>query len=171
MARLPVLLTMLACAAPALAHEGLQCSLQAPARAEAGAALPLRFTLTNAGAAAVWVLTWNTPFERQGWLAPYVELTRDGVPVRYQGPAMKRGEPSAEHYLRLEPGASRTAEVDLALPFDLSRPGRYRVQPRLQLHDVAGAAARVPRPRSAHTGRRLPCNAVEFDLVAAAGRG
>jgi hypothetical protein len=161
---LAALLTLLAFAAPAAAGGGLRCRLEAPASVKAGAPVMLRFTLSNTGAAPVWVLDWNTPFEGQGWFAPYVELTRDGVAVPYRGPTLKRGEPSRDHYFRLAAGASRSASVDLALPFDLSQPGRYRVQPRLQLHDVVpGAQAQVPRPRSAHQGQALACNAVEIE--------
>jgi hypothetical protein len=95
-----------------------------------------------------------------------VELTRDGVAVPYRGPTLKRGEPSRDHYFRLAAGASRSASVDLALPFDLSQPGRYRVQPRLQLHDVVvGGQAPVPRPRGAHEGQALACHPVEIEVT------
>ncbi len=167
-------MTLLAGAAPAFADGagGLRCTLAAPARAAVGAPVELRFTLHNAGATPVWVLSWGTPFEPQGWFAPYVEVRRDGVALPYQGPKMKRGEPTAAQYFELAPGASRTATVDLALPFDLSRPGRYTVQPRLRLHDVAvGPAARVPRPREAHVGQPLRCNPVTIEMEAAPGRG
>jgi hypothetical protein len=162
---LAALLTLLAFAAPAAAGGGLRCTLEAPARVKAGAPVVLRFTLSNTGAVPVWVLDWNTPFEGQGWFAPYVELMRDGAPVPYRGPTLKRGEPSRDHYFLLAAGAARSASVDLALPFDLSQPGRYRVRPRLQLHDVVqGAAAGVPRPRGLLEGRALACNPVNIEV-------
>ncbi|MED5618493.1 hypothetical protein [Ideonella sp. BN130291] len=156
------------CAMTATAHE-LRCSLQAPARATAGAPVMLRFTLSNTGRTPVQVLQWNTPFE-DGWFSPYVELTRDGVPVPYNGPMVKRAEPSADQYFRLAAGASRSVEVDLALPFDLSVPGRYHVAPRLHLIDVAGAGT-VPRPRSRHSGAPLDCNPVDIEVGPPRGRG
>ena len=111
------------------------------------------------------VLRWNTPFEA-GWYAPFVSVTRDGQALPWQGPVLKRGDPAAEDYFRLEPGASRTAELDLALPVDLSRPRRYRVMPRIRLVDVFDADAAVPpRPRAAHAGADLTCPAVEFTLA------
>lgn len=144
----------------------LRCAVEAASQAAAGQPVWLRFTLANVGPAALQVLRWNTPWEGQ-WFAPFVTVEVDGRALRYAGPAIKRAEPRAEDYLRLEPGASTTAEIDLALPFQLGQPGRYRVTPRLRLMDVfeAGAAA-APRPRERHAGMDLPCAAVEFTLVA-----
>ena len=152
--------------APAAASpaSGLRCALEAPAHAAAGGPVMLRFTVTNTGPEPLQLLRWNTPFEA-GWFAPFVAVTRDGQALRWQGPVLKRGDPAAEDYFRLEPGAARTAELDLALPVDLSRPGRYRVVPRIHLVDVFEArAAMPPRPRAAHAGADLPCPAVTFSL-------
>jgi len=147
------------------AAPALRCALEAPAQAVAGGPVMLRFTVTNTGPGALQLLRWNTPFEG-GWFAPLVAVTRDGQPLSWQGPVLKRGDPAADDYFRLEPGAARTAELDLALPVDLSRPGRYRVSPRLRLIDVFEAsAAAPPRPRAAHAGTDLPCTAVEFTLT------
>lgn len=145
----------------------LRCTLEAPARAVAGQPVMLRFKLTNpAGAAAVQVLRWNTPLEG-GWFAPFVSVTRDGQALPYRGPSFKRGDPLAEDYLPLDAGATATAEVDMARAFDLSRPGRYRITPRIRLIDVfLAAAAKVPRDRSQHSGADLACKAVEVMVAA-----
>jgi len=154
----------------ATAHD-LRCTLKAPAHATAGAPVMLRFTLSNTGGVPVQVLQWNTPFE-DGWFSPYVELTRDGVPVPYNGPALKRGEPTADQYFRLAAGASRSVEVDLALPFDVTKPGRYRVLPRLQLFDVVPAGSGpVPRPRDRLRAVPLDCNPVDIEVGSPRGRG
>jgi hypothetical protein len=155
----------LMCALPAGAHEGLRCTLQAPARAAPGQPVLLRFTFRNEGRAPLHLLTWNTPFE--GWFGAYVSVSRDGVPLPYGGPMAKRGDPARDDYLRIAPGRSRSAEVDLALPFDLSRPGRYRIEPRLHLHDlVPGSRPRLPRPRGQWMPADLGCNAVDVDIGA-----
>ena len=140
------------------AAEPLRCVMQAPARVPAGAPVPLRFAVTNRSAQALRLLEWNTPFE--GWFGAYVEVTREGVPLPYRGPRLKRGDPSAGDYLRIGAGQTRRATVDLSLPFDLSLPGLFRVQPRITLHDVAGAAVKA-RSRAEHRAQPLPCNAVE----------
>jgi hypothetical protein len=144
----------------------LDCVLSAPARATPGRPLPLRFALRNRSDHALHVLEWNTPFE--GWFGAYVEVSRDGVALPYRGPMLKRGEPTADEYLRFRVGQRRRASVDLAQVFDLSSPGHYRVEPRIRLFDVVdGAGAVTPRPRDAQRSLPLRCNAVEFDLVAA----
>ena len=145
----------------------LRCVLHAPARVVVGAQVPLRFAVTNQGRQALSLLEWNTPFE--GWFGSYVEVTREGVVLPYRGPMLKRGESSADEYLRFSAGQSRRASVDLSLPFDLSQPGLYRVQPRITLHDVAGAQA-PPRTRAQHAAQALVCNGVELRIVPATGR-
>ena len=156
-------------AALAAAAPGLQCTLQAPARVVVGQPVRLTFTLTNRGASPLRVLEWNTPFE--GWFAPYVQVARDGNAVPYRGPVMKRGDPSADEYFSLAAGGARRADVDLALPFDLSVPGRYLVTPQLTLFDqFAGGAKAAARPRDAHVPLALPCNPIEVEIVAGAAQ-
>lgn len=152
-------------AIPATAAPALRCSVEAPARVAAGQAVVLKFTLRNPGPSPLQVLKWNTPFEGS-WLAPFVELTRDGRPVPYQGPMVRRAEPKADSYLRLEGRGSATAEIELAPAFDVSVPGRYRVQPRLHIDDLHVAhAGPVERPRGEHQGADVACPAVRFEVL------
>ncbi len=161
------LLTSIAMAAssPAFAAPALRCTLVAPAQVLVGEPVRLQFKLSNPGPAPLLVLRWNTPFEG-AWLAPFVELTRDGRPVPYQGPMVKRAEPGPDSYLRIEARSVASAEIELAPAFDVSLPGRYRVQPRLHLADVRVAhAGPVERPRAEHVGSDLACPAVSFSVV------
>lgn len=152
-------------AIPAAAAPALRCSVEAPARVAAGQAVVLKFTLRNPGPAPLQVLKWDTPFEGS-WLAPFVELTREGRPAPYQGPMVRRAEPKADSYLRLEARGSASAEIDLAPAFDVSVPGRYRVQPRLHIADLHVAhAGPVERPRAEHQGVDVACPAVQFQVL------
>jgi hypothetical protein len=144
----------------------LACTVHAPAQVVAGQPVPLRFTLANPGRKAVQVLAWGTPFE--GWLAPFVTVWRDGVELAYQGAAVKRGDPERNEYLLIAAGRKRMVTVDLAQAFDLRSPGRYRVQPQMQLHDVAFTARRTARTRAQFTAQALACNVVEFEVRASA---
>lgn len=161
------LLSLIAVAASstALSAPALRCALVAPARVVAGEPVLLRFTLSNLGPAPLQVLRWNTPFEG-AWLAPFVTLTRGGRPVPYQGPMVKRAEPGPDSYLHIDAGSAASAEIDLSPAFDVSRPGRYRVQPQLRLADIHAAPAGSPaRPRAEHSGADLACPAVAFSVV------
>jgi hypothetical protein len=78
----------------------------------------------------------------------------------------RRAEPNAESYLRLEARGSASAEIELAPAFDVSVPGRYRVQPKLHIADLHVAhAGPVERPRGEHQGVDVACPAVQFDVL------
>ncbi len=142
----------------------LRCRLTAPATGRPGEPLMLHFAFTNRGPRALRLLTWNTPLE-PGWFAPFVSVTRDGEPLEYRGAMMKRGVPAPDDYLEIGAHKTRQAEIDLALAFDLGRPGRYHVEPRLVLHDLAPVDPRHARAADARAPQPLACNAVDFMLT------
>ena len=160
-----VLMACALSAPPAGAAPGasLRCALAAPVAGAVGASIALRFAFTNTGPHAQRLLGWNTPFE-PGWFGPYVSVTRDGQPLAYRGASVKRGDPAADDYVALPAHRTRRARAELGAEFDLTQPGRYRVEPQLVLHDVAPAGVRVPRARDALQALTLPCNAIEFVL-------
>jgi peptidyl-Lys metalloendopeptidase len=150
------------------AASSLRCELRvvgqyspAPGRPEAGSGPWLEMTLRNPGAKAIRFLNWGTPFEG-GWFQPFVQVSLDGATITYGGAMVKRGDPEASDYVLLKSGASRRARLDLAEVFDLSRSGRYRVEPRITLHDVIEGDSPRLRPLSMHQMRSLDCLAVEF---------
>jgi hypothetical protein len=162
----PGLLLMAGLAAPARGADTLGCRLAVPDHPVLGQPVPLTLTLANHGPAALAFLRWKTPFE-QRWTGPFVSVLRDGVPLAYQGPMVKRGDPDAAQYVRLAPGESRSASLDLALPFDLTQAGRYEVRPDVVLADVlAEGQGTVPRTRDALQAVALRCNPVTFELRA-----
>ena len=152
----------LTAAAVTVSAAPLACSLTGPARVPVGQPVTLQFTLSNTGTQALHVLVWGTPFE-SGWFTPYVAVRFGSQPLAYGGPSVKRGDPQLTDYVHLAPGQSRQADVQVSLVFDLRKPGRYHVQPQIQLHDVVVAGqGTVPRPRSEHLGQALACPALKF---------
>jgi peptidyl-Lys metalloendopeptidase len=150
--------------APATAKAPLVCTLQLPDKPRPGQPLLLKFSLRNDGPHALSVLVWATPLEPRAWMGAYVSVTRNGVPLTYGGASVKRGDPDAGAYLRLAPGETRQGEVDMALAFDLSQPGRYDVAPHIVLHDVVNDGEQVPRSRAQHIRMPLRCNPLSFKL-------
>lgn len=134
----------------------LRCTLQAPATVPAGGPAPLTFTLVNEGAVPLRVLRWGTPWEGR-WTAAFVSASRDGRPMAYAGPAVKRADPGPDAYLAIAPGASVAGTADLAQPFDLSIPGTVSVTVHLRLHDVIAGDAPASRPRARHRSQDLDC--------------
>jgi peptidyl-Lys metalloendopeptidase len=137
----------------------LRCELVTRGRYAPGDAVRLRFALVNDGATALHVLRWYTPLE--GLLGDVLAVRRDGGPrLVYLGPKMKRGDPSAAEYLRLEPGERTASELELAAAYDVAAPGAYVVRFDGALADVVGGEeAAVPRPRGRH--RPVTINACE----------
>jgi hypothetical protein len=164
-ALMPLLMPLLMAAPAHAAKLPLQCRLHGPAHVSAGGPVWLEMTWTNVGPQALDVLVWGTPFEAK-WFAPYVEVRRGHTVLAYGGAMVKRSEPRAADYLRLEPGQQQVARFDLANAFDLSVPGRYKVLPQLHLQDVIVAGSGVPpRSRDLLVGQALACNALSLQIA------
>ena len=117
---------------PASSDSLLVAAIEAPESLPTGAAVNVKFTLTNTSPEGLYVLNWFTPFE--GLAGDIFRVQRDGVSLPYHGIQVKRGVPTSENYVWLDPGGSVSAEVDLAEGYDFSQPGRYTLQfrsPRL----------------------------------------
>jgi peptidyl-Lys metalloendopeptidase len=121
----------------------------------------VRVTVSNPGAASRRVLRWLLPVGTPG--DSLFEVTRDGVPVAYLGPLIKRRAPSADDYLTLAPGESRRFTVDLAQYYDFSVSARYLVAYDTGL--LAGDLSQLPG--AAKVATRVATNAV---AIAVEGR-
>jgi hypothetical protein len=91
-----------------------------------GEKVKLQFTLTNHSPERLYVLTWYTPLE--GIFGEIFWVARSGQPIPHEGPLVIRGDPLPENYILLEPGASVSAEVDLATAYDFSQAGEYTIE-------------------------------------------
>ncbi len=118
----------------------------------------LQATLHNAGTREVRLLRWGTPFEG-AWRAPLVQIERDGQPLDYQGPVVKRRAPQPSDHLTLRPGQSLQASLPLSPAWAVEQPGRYRISAHWvwqgQVRDRRRATTTLP-PTDAH------CPPVEF---------
>jgi peptidyl-Lys metalloendopeptidase len=141
---------------------------------QSGGAVRLRFELTNRGDEDLYVLTWYTPLE--GLLSDCLRVTRGGERLPYDGPLLKRGEPTAESYRLIRAGRTVSKSFDLGSAYDLSSPGRYRV--------TLDATVRYFSPASSDEGleellagaerrgkrQRLRGGAAQFNVVPGGGR-
>ncbi|HZH13192.1 MAG TPA: M35 family metallo-endopeptidase [Archangium sp.] len=102
-------------------------------------------TLTNLSSAPVRLLKFYIPDGRlkEGLF----EVTRNGEPVEYIGPHIKRAAPTAQDYVTLAPGESLTGSAPVSGFYDLSESGSYTVRyaaPSLdQHHAVITKAAQL----------------------------
>jgi len=139
-------------------------------------------TMTNTGNSTEYLLKWQTPFGAVD--APLFEVTRDGLPVRYQGRQVKRAAPTPADYIALKPGASRSARVELSALYAMSVTGAYSIRYRngVQLFSRPGvmraggpttAALAAPAAQAAAVwiDGRLPRGQLDGDVPFESGAG
>ena len=143
----------------------LDCTLDMDEIYPAGEPANLVFALHNPTDRPLYVLAWYTPLE--GIAGDNFQITQDGTTLPYQGVLAKRGDPTREDYIVIEPGEIASVEVDLRMGYDLSVPGFYQVQFTTGLQDVVDDASLVPQKREDHRSQSLSCNTVDFSIVPA----
>lgn len=145
-------------------EKALECSLSVAPRLQVGEPVNVHFRLTNRTAQPLYVLTWRTPLE--GLLGNDFTVTLNGEELPYEGPMMKRGDPRAEDYVAVAPGASADATVDLSLAWPLTKPGSLRIAFRGEVMDVATSQAEVPHPLAQLQPQTVQCPVLEATLMA-----
>lgn len=82
------------------------------------------FVIRNEGLVTLSLLPWGTPWE--GNLTQDIfEIERAGQRIEFIGPVFKRRAPSKADYIEIQPGASRTVELDIRIGYDLEQSGEY----------------------------------------------
>jgi peptidyl-Lys metalloendopeptidase len=144
--------------------DGLSATLEAPSSLPNGEAVKLTFTLTNHSPEKLYVLTWYTPLE--GIFGEIFRVERDGQPIAYEGPLVMRGDPLPENYVLLEPGASVSAEVDLATVYNFSQAGEYTIEflsPRIS--HVAKTEREFATSVDDLGPVEIPCNSLSLEIA------
>lgn len=141
----------------------LDCVLEAPKTVKAGQPVEVVFRLSNPTSMPLYVLDWHTPLE--GLLNDIFQVKRDGTELSYSGPMMKRGDPGADEYVTVQPGASVEGRVDVALAYDFTKPGRYRIAFRGPLMDVTPQQVTGTRLRDRFHALPVSCPEVETSVL------
>jgi peptidyl-Lys metalloendopeptidase len=132
---------------------GLELRLSEPAQKAFGSGT-IVYSLTNATAAPVQVLRWQTPLD--GVDNNLFSVTRNGQPVAYTGRMVKRPAPTDTDYVELAPGQSIRVDVDLSAYYDMRQGGQYTVRYERDANEVIRAASDAARGG-------VQSGAVEFD--------
>ena len=141
----------------------LECALSAPATVKAGEPVEVVFRLSNPTSQPLYVLDWHTPLE--GLLNNIFQVTRDGAEISYAGPMLKRANPGADDYVAVAPGATVEGKVNVALAYDFTQPGRYRIAFQGRLMDVATQQAGLPHTMDGFRELPVKCNEVETTVT------
>lgn len=113
--------------AAAAARDGLQVRLSAPQPVLRGDVdVTVAVSVTNTTREAITLMRWELPSAKPE--SALFRITRDGEAVAYTGPLIKRGPPTREDLVRIEPGATIDVEVELTAAYDLSRNGLYTIE-------------------------------------------
>lgn len=104
----------------------------------AGQAAEIVFYLNNGTDAAIEVLPWATPLEKD-ISADLFAVTKDSERLPYVGRMVKRAAPTADDYIILEAGEKRETVLNLSRAYDLREAGSYRIElESLALQDQKG---------------------------------
>jgi peptidyl-Lys metalloendopeptidase len=115
----------------------------------------LTLHLANRGTGSVWVLRWQVPSDEIE--ADMLSVTRDGDPVQYVGPLVKRPAPTATDYVEIAAGEELTAVFDPTSVYDMNPAGRYSVAFKTWQVDALVAdplEESLPGPRTGKNPRR-----------------
>jgi hypothetical protein len=154
----PVVLSSAQAASPG----PLACSFKLASPAKLGGPVKLWVQLLNTGKQTLWVLPWNSPLE--GLFNAYLQVLGPQGELPYQGPMIKRGAPSPADYLRVAPGHSLSATLDLKLAYDFQRSGAYEVRWESGLIDHHTGAFRPQARQGVYQGLSPACAPLRFEL-------
>ncbi len=107
-------------------QSALDVAISLPADLRGDAPVSARVSVANRSRATVVVPEWQLPSEDLE-AAQFVVL-RDGRPVSYAGPHIKRGASPAVAMIRVAPGVTFDYEIELSRAYDFSQNGRYTIE-------------------------------------------
>lgn len=97
-------------------------------KAQASKASPgesVLWQITNQSSESVYVLRWETPLD--GMSRSMFDVSYKGQPVRYMDKVVHWGHPEAKDFVKIAPGQTLSAEINLAASYEMINAGDYTV--------------------------------------------
>jgi hypothetical protein len=85
----------------------------------------LLFEIINQSGSTIYVLKRNTPLE--GVKGDCLSITGPGKSLLYSGSTVQRDPPKPRDFIRLLPGASKTAKIEISKAYPITKKGNYMV--------------------------------------------
>jgi|SRR5215217_1974989 peptidyl-Lys metalloendopeptidase len=123
----------------------------------------INFKLHNLSNEDLWVLSWYTPLE--GIKGDIFRVLCDGNEILYEGPMVKRGQPTKSDYIHIDPGRSVSREVDISSVYKLPPSHEYVVQFEGTIYDFATSGDFTPKKSEEHEMVNITGNSVAFRVV------
>jgi len=112
-------------AAPSTKSNPLRVGVVAAQASNGGFLGAVDVTITNTSNHTVRVPKWELPSDFME--AKLFQVSRNGEPVQYEGPMIKRGLPKADDFAILRAGETLRTTIDLSGSYDMSKSGDYVV--------------------------------------------
>jgi hypothetical protein len=149
-------------------EQPLKASISASASYRLGDPILITFEIENIGNETYQLLKWGTPLEKEV-RDDFLILQRDGETIPYDGVLVKRGDPSQQSYVLIEPGEKLKETVDISITYPIHEPGDYTATLKTSLFDVfpiTGASKQAPRRKTHFEPLSLNPSTVQFEVVA-----
>jgi peptidyl-Lys metalloendopeptidase len=144
-------------------NQTFECRLTVADGYRLGEPIVVGFEIRNIGGETCRILTWDTPLG--GDPLNFLTVTRDDVALQYDGRLVRRGDPVADDYITLEPGASRSVKVDISRLYPIDLPGEYAATLTTTLVDAFPVTEKtdpITRSRPEHQSHPLDETSVMF---------
>ena len=117
---------LLLCGMGSVSAAGIPLSVELKAQAsKASPGESVLWQITNQSNESVYVLRWETPLD--GMSREMFSVSYKGQPVRYMDKIVHWGHPEASDFVKIAPGQTLSAEVNLAASYEMVNAGNYSV--------------------------------------------
>jgi hypothetical protein len=110
------------------------CDITTQPSYKLGDPITITFEINNTSSDPYQLLIWQTPLQKE--VFDFFEVRREGEIIPYDGRMVKRGEPTSESYIVIDPGQKITESVDLSTSYKIDKPGNYSVTLKGKIHDA-----------------------------------
>jgi peptidyl-Lys metalloendopeptidase len=125
--------------------------------------IAINFTLQNISNEKLWILTWYTPLE--GLKGKIFQVTCEGKEVPYEGPMVKRGQPSNADYAYIEPGKSVSKEFDLSRAYQVPESQACVIAFKGRIYDYATSSNILPKRAEEQQMVDIPGNRITIRVM------
>jgi peptidyl-Lys metalloendopeptidase len=117
---------LLLCGLGSVSAAGIPLSVELKAQTtKASPGESVLWQITNQSSESVYVLRWETPLD--GMSREMFTVSYKGQPVRYMDKIVHWGHPEASDFVKIAPGQTLSAEVNLAASYEMVNAGSYSV--------------------------------------------
>lgn len=127
-----------------------------------GPSIEIIFKLDNNSNRNLKVLSWHTPLE--GIQGKIFKVICDGKELVYEGPMIKRGNPSKDDYIEIESNKSISSQVDLSEAYTIPKSNECLVEFNGKIYDVAESDDLLPKQSGKFKSITISGNSITFKV-------